>query len=319
MEILKYKEEFNELWDDFVLNKSLNGTVYQTRQFLSYHRDRFIDESILIYLDNNLICVVPCCKNGDRYFSHKGSTYGGPVITLIKLSVSKMESLINKIFEYYDNKFECRLANNIYFSEEISLLYYLIGRKLNIKLELSWYIDTSIDLISKITNKSNKTYLLKMINDKENYLFKSTDDNNDYLDFYELLEKSLSINHSTSPTHSKDEFLLLKNILLDKQELFIIKKNNILLGGIFIIKVTKYCWYNVYIARNLDIQNSGISIIYIMNEIIKKGYLNGVKYLDYGISTENGGNTLNIGLSEFKNESFGGKSNFRYLMLNKNI
>lgn len=316
IEIIKYNKEYNQLWDNFVLNESLNGTIYHTRLFLSYHGDKFIDSSILFKLNEELVCVVPCCINGDKYFSHKGATYGGPVLTSKKLSVSKVEKIIDEIFNYYNNNFECRLANDIYFSKEINLLYYLIGRKLNIKLELSWYIDTREDFMLKITNKRNKKYLEKMKNDKK-YKFISTNNIQDYYNYYDILNKNLYLNHSTRPTHSIEEFILLKELLSDNQELFIIKDNsiNIIVGGVFVIKVTPHCWYTFYISRNIDINGSGISIIYLMSEISKIANKNNVKYLDYGISTENGGEIINNGLSEFKNESLIGKSNYRYLLL----
>lgn len=315
MEILKYNDEqYYQLWDDFVLNKSLNGTIYHTRLFLSYHGDRFIDTSILIKFNEELVCVVPCCKIGEKYFSHKGATYGGPVLTSKKLSVNKVEKIVEEIFKFYDNNFECRLANDIYFPEQIHLLYYLIGRRLNVKLELSWYIDTNEDFIKKITNKRNKKYLEKMKNNS-NYKFISSDDIQDYRDYYDILKKNLNTNHSTNPTHSLEEFVLLKNLLTNKQELFLVKNENYIIGGVFVIKVTSYCWYTFYISRNIDVSGSGISIMYLMSEISKIANKNNVKYLDYGISTENSGEIINNGLSEFKNESLVGKPNYRYLLL----
>jgi len=40
-----------------------------------------------------------------------------------------------------------------------------------------------------------------------------------------------------------------------------------------------------------------------------------VKYVDYGISTENYGNDINIGLSEYKQETLGGLSNYRIIYM----
>ena len=78
-----------------------------------------------------------------------------------------MKIIIDKIFEYYENKIEFRLANDIYFSEEIKLLYFLLSQKLHMIPELSWYIKSEDCFITKIKNKRNKQYLTKMIkNDK---------------------------------------------------------------------------------------------------------------------------------------------------------
>ena len=52
----KYNEKDEKKWDDFVMEKSINGTFLQTRRFLNYHpKDRFVDESIIIYNKKNNI------------------------------------------------------------------------------------------------------------------------------------------------------------------------------------------------------------------------------------------------------------------------
>ena len=318
MEIKKFTLDYTDKWDDFVNNYSLNGTIYHTRKFLNYHNEKFIDTSILIYNNNNLVCVVPCCLSNGINFSHKGATYGGPVLTKNKLYVHEIENIINMIFDYYDNKFECRMANDIYFEEPINMLYYMIGKKLNIKLELSWYIKSGTNLIENITNKRNKDNLIKM-SQNPNYKFYSTTDTYDYMMYYDILKKNLVTNHNSNPTHTLEEFIHIKDILGYKQELFIVKNiiDNIILAGVYVIKVTDICWYTFYITRNIDIKNSGIMVIYIMNQISEIAKENNIKYVDYGISTENTGMILNIGLSEFKNDSLGGLPNYRYLMISK--
>lgn len=52
----KYTEQDEKKWDDFVMDKSVNGTFLQTRRFLNYHpKDRFVDESIIIYNKKNIL------------------------------------------------------------------------------------------------------------------------------------------------------------------------------------------------------------------------------------------------------------------------
>lgn len=57
------------VWDKFIINDSLNGTIYHTRIFLSYHENRFIDNSIMIYDKKKLIAVFPCCKINQEYYT----------------------------------------------------------------------------------------------------------------------------------------------------------------------------------------------------------------------------------------------------------
>ena len=336
LKIVKYSQDKLDEWDKFILNQNMS-TIYHTRNFLSYHpKDRFIDESIMIYNYNILICVVPCCKkaNEDKYFSHSGATYGGPVIHNKYLSIDRMKNIIDIIFDYYDNNIEFRIANNIYYNEYINKLHYLLNKNLKCQLELSWYVNTTDDFIQNIKNKSNRKCLLKMI-DNNNLVCSSTTDINDYNAFYNMLKKNLNRKYATNPTHTLSEFLSLKKKLKDKQMLYLVKNkcpttnnktNNTIdnteltnatniMGGVYVIKVNNKCWYTFYISKNSDNNVDNLSIPYIMMEICKKAKEENVKYLDFGISTENKGSIMNIGLTKFKQDTLGCKSSFRYLYL----
>ena len=109
-----YEKKYEQLWDDFVLNKSINGTFLQSRNFLNYHPEgRFQDCSLLIFNQkNNLAAVVPACKDPNDaacFFSHKGSTYGGIVLdkkhyngdTLLEIIESLEDYLRTAQFRYF--------------------------------------------------------------------------------------------------------------------------------------------------------------------------------------------------------------------------
>ena len=312
--IKEYNSDYEQIWDNFVAESFL-GTIYHTRKFINYHPEgRFIDNSILIYNNNELICVLPCCSNTNikninkkqdnkvgqntieidqkefstcnllTYFSYTGATYGGPVIAPKYYKTKYLIPIIEKIFNFYNNRIEFRLANNIYFEESSYLIQYLLSRKLTMKPELSWYVNTEDNFINNIKNKRNRQKLNNMI--KNNPKCYITENINDYIEYYKILTEMLNQNHNTKPTHSLEEFLSLKKILETKQLLFICKKNNVITGGVYIIKVTKKCWYSFYISRNIKISNSVIDVIYIMYTITNEARNNNVQYIDYGICTE---------------------------------
>lgn len=313
--IKKYSKNDENVWDSFVSN-SVMGTLYHTRKFINYHPiNRFEDHSILIYNNEELICVLPCCynENKKKFFSYSGATYGGPAFLKKYYNVKYLSTILNKIFDYYSNNIEFRIANNIYFKESSFLLQYLLGKKLNINHELSWYIDTNEDFLTNIRNKANKKKLKRLI--KNNVKCKVTNNENDYIEYHKILSHMLLQNHNTQPTHSLKEFLKLKSILKTDQELYIYKENEKIYAGVYVIKVTKNCWYTFYISRNIDFSNSVQYLIYIMYTISLNAKKNGVKYLDYGICTENKGKNINEGLAIFKEDSLGGISNYRYLFL----
>jgi len=306
MEIKKYDESLAKEWDEFVSN-SINGTIYHSRKFLNYHKDKFQDESILIY-DNELVCVVPCCKKDNNYFSHSGATYGGPVFKNFELL--KIKKIIDLIFEYYKNKIEFRIAGNIYFNVPQNKLFFLLNQKLKIKLELSWYVNNFDNWFDNIKNKRNKSYLDKF---EKNHNITIANNNDDYINFHNILSKNLNEKYKSNPTHSLDEFLIFKNQIEENQSLYLVKKENIILGGVLLVKATNNCWYTFYISKNSDYNStSNCSILFIMKNISLDARKNNVKYLDYGISTEDKGLILNEGLSIFKEETLCGNSDFRY-------
>jgi hypothetical protein len=52
--VVKYSNESFDLWDTFV-KTSVNGNIYHTRRFLSYHdKNKFEDCSILIYKNERI-------------------------------------------------------------------------------------------------------------------------------------------------------------------------------------------------------------------------------------------------------------------------
>jgi len=313
MIIKKYNSSFHEIWNTFIKN-NLFGTVYHLREFIEYHpEDRFIEHSILIYNEDILICILPCCEKNNKYFSYSGTTYGGPVIHKDWGVLNKMEILINVIFEYYSNKIEFRLANDIYFnSNNIQILYFLLSQKLKMRPELSWYINSSDDFINKILNKRNKKYLEKMIINDNIKCFITTDEN-DYKKFYNILKINLNKNHFTEPTHTVDEFLDIKKRIKEYVYLFIVQENQNILGGVFTIRVTENCLYTFYISRNINYNTC--ATIYAMYCISLFAKENNINYVDYGISTENNAKEINYGLSDYKHITLGGIPNYRFLFL----
>ena len=108
--------------------------------------------------------------------------------------------------------------------------------------------------------------------------------------------------------------MLVKDLLNERQALYIVKnENNLILGGVYVIKVTKAMLvHTFYISKNLDYDKPNSSILYIMNNITIDAKKSNVLYLDFGISTENRGQIINTGLSNYKENSFGATCNSRY-------
>src|SRR5947208_15936287 len=82
MKVSDYCEEYAELWDEFVAQAPM-ATFLHSRRFLSYHRDRFQDVSLVIENEeNSLVGLFPAAvdpTHRKRVISHPGITYAGPI------------------------------------------------------------------------------------------------------------------------------------------------------------------------------------------------------------------------------------------------
>ena len=80
IEVRRYNPDDADRWNSFVA-ESKNGTFILNRRYMDYHADRFTDYSLLFYLDDKLVALLPANVQGDILFSHGGLTYGGLVTT----------------------------------------------------------------------------------------------------------------------------------------------------------------------------------------------------------------------------------------------
>src|SRR5687767_933601 len=107
MKVSAYSEEYAELWDEFVARASM-ATFLHTRRFLSYHRDRFQDVSLVVRNEeNSLLALFPAAADPThtkRVISHPGITYGGLIHELRGEKI--LEALQAVMHHYADRGFE---------------------------------------------------------------------------------------------------------------------------------------------------------------------------------------------------------------------
>ena len=60
---------------------SKNGTFLFLRDYMEYHCDRFVDQSLLVVDGDELLALLPANRDGVALHSHAGLTYGGFVVS----------------------------------------------------------------------------------------------------------------------------------------------------------------------------------------------------------------------------------------------
>src|SRR5579859_6452497 len=77
----QYDDRRKQAWDIFV-NAAKNATFLFSRDYMDYHRQRFVDNSLMVFKDRALVAVLPANLNAQgTLISHEGLTYGGLVVS----------------------------------------------------------------------------------------------------------------------------------------------------------------------------------------------------------------------------------------------
>lgn len=299
--IKKYSSTEQPIWDDFIDN-SKNGTFMLKRGYMDYHSDRFIDNSLMFYEDDELIALLPASKHDDEIRSHGGLTYGG-IITNKKMTAQKMLDIFDEMKKHLT---ECNITKLIYkcvpciyhnypADEDLYALFRnnakLIRRDISTTIFLPEKIKFS-DLRKRGAKKALKNGLLV----KENHDFKT---------YIALLADVLKLHHDTKPVHTAEELELLASRFPDIIKLYAaFDEEEKMYAGVVIFD-TPQTVHAQYIANSEKGREIG-ALDLVMDYLINT-YAADKKYFDFGISTENSGRYLNNGLISQK-EGFGGRA-----------
>ena len=321
-----YNDSKENEWDDFIENKSINGTFLQSRRFLNYHPlGRFKDVSLVIYnKKNNIAALCPACEldeEGDRvFYSHKGSTFGGLIVDKKHYNAKYITALVFELREYLIekgySKAYFKMTSDIFATEETDLFQYVfqtVGCK-EYK-ELSTYINFDKykgDILSNFIH-GKRTHVHNCI--KEGLEMRELDTDDEIAEFYNILCGNLS-KYDTKPVHTLNELLEFKKTRFIKECGFfgIFKKNEMMAGTMMFYFDNVGCAHAQYLASKQEYKKlSPMTFLYysMIDEMKKRGY----RKVSWGIATEIMGAVLNMGLITYK-EDFGSSyvNNCTYLM-----
>ena len=305
---VEIKHDFpDDQWDRFVY-QSVNGTIFHTCQFLSYHpKGRFEDASLIFRQEAELFALFPATRgNWDGYdtlWSHRGASYGGFVYRE-GLSIKNAYELVEKLIEYARRErikrivltlppiiYNRRLSNYIDFALIQHGFQYL-------KREVSSIVslEENINLNVAKFKPSNRTAFRRA-----QKLGVVVRESQDYANFYKILKKNLKIRHGVQPTHTLEELVQLKDLFPEKIHLFGAYLADEMVAGVVMFDCNPQVSLAFYISHNEERQECrGVNLLFY--EIIKRCIAQGFKFLDFGIFTVN--MEPNFGLARFK-EGFG--------------
>ncbi|EJU6902805.1 GNAT family N-acetyltransferase, partial [Campylobacter coli] len=297
--IKNHTKETQDIWNNF--NKDAkNGLFMFDRNYMDYHSDRFMDNSLMFYEDEKLIALLPCNVVENILYSHQGLTFGGFIVDE-NMKQGKMLECFEVLKEYMkENNFKKLIYKSIpYIYHKIPAqedLYALFRNKAELfRVDCS----TTIDLQNVLKMSDLRKRCIKKAQ-KNKVEITSSEDFNIFLI---LLNSVLQKQHGVNAVHSVEELKLLYSRFPQNIKLFVAKFNGEIIAATLVF-IYENLVHTQYLAANEKAREIGaldLLIKTLMDEFAKSK-----KYFDFGISTENGGEFLNHGLISQK-EGFGGR------------
>ena len=300
--VKKYHHSEKTQWDHFI-SEAKNATFLFDRDFMDYHSSRFEDHSLLVYMEETLVAVLPANLSDGVLHSHQGLSYGGFVLRKDGKFNEALHAF-KAILVYLDSEgiktLQIKLLPKIYHtlpSDEIDYLLFKLKANLT-RRDISSVIDNNHRLMLKSSNR--KRGIKKGI--KNNLRIEV---NNDFGAFWEeILIPNLQQTHGASPVHTLDEIISLSNSFPKYIKQYNVYHENTIVAGVTVFE-TNLVAHVQYISANATKQQLG-SLDYLFNHLINDEFKEKL-YFDFGISNENKGEQVNEGLQSWK-ESFGGRS-----------
>ncbi|MBE6119201.1 MAG: GNAT family N-acetyltransferase [Erysipelotrichaceae bacterium] len=310
-----FTDDKEKQWDDFVEQKSINGTFLQTRRFLNYHpKERFKDCSLIVYNEkNNIAALIPACELSEEgnkvFFSHKGSTFGGIVIDKKHHNAKHVMPLVEELKDYLREqgykKVYLKMTADTFSTVESDLFQYAFWRAgYTEHKELSTYVNYAgykEEILSNFA-QGKRTNVHNCL--KENLECRKLETKEDIELFYEILSENLA-KHDAKPVHSIEELIDFKdNRLKDETEFFGIYKDDEMIACSMMFYFHKAkCAHTQYLAAKQEYNKlSPMTFMYysMILEMKNRGY----DRISWGTATEDLGEILNMGLITSK-EDFG--------------
>lgn len=298
--IKPYLSENKAIWNEFIEN-SKNGIFMFNRKFMDYHSDRFVDNSLMFFDNDNLIAVLPMNIKDKVLYSHQGLTYGG-FITDEKMKQHKMLECFEALKQYMQanniEKLIYKIIPHIYHKtpaeEDLYALFKNDAKLLKLEPSTTIYLKNPCKM-----PKGRKAQISRA--KREGVVIQES---KDFKTFIDLENKILAEYHDTKAVHTAEELELLHSKFSEQIRLYTASLNDEMIAGTLIFEYENAVHTQYMASNKISREIGGLDLL--IKTLIDK-YQNTKMYFDFGISTEKNGQFLNEGLISQK-EGFGGRT-----------
>jgi len=313
--VVRYTPDAKALWNQFNA-ESKNPLFMFDRGFMDYHSDRFQDHSLLFYAEDELVAILPMNIREDVLVSHGGLTYGG-FITSARMKQHLMDECFTALLAYAREhgiaKIIYKTIPHIYHEQPAEEdRYSLFRNHASIeKVEAA----TVVNLLQPLKMPKGRKAQISRAKREGVEVMEMTSPE-DFDRFIALENEVLAEHHGAKAVHTGAELALLHSRFPTQVRLFGALKDGQLLAGTVTFEYHQVV-HTQYLAANHTARQIGALdlVIHTLLERCKADK----RWLDFGISTEEGGWALNEGLIAQK-EGFGGRTNvYTTFSLNPNL
>ncbi len=226
--IYSYNQDHKAIWDQFIDEISCGLFLFK-RDFMSYHSDRFVDRSLVIFRNDQLCAVFPANQTDGTIYSHQGLTFGG-LLCRANESYDNLTDIVSKVFDFYRKiGFKALYVKLMpsFFDSHLIKLQHLIWSELggiNVYKERTMSIDFDNYRIHKSKLKRFRKY--------QNFGFQIVKTTDFHIFWNSVLIPRLHSKHSVAPVHSLDEIQRLANLFPENILQYCIFKDGEILAGI---------------------------------------------------------------------------------------
>ena len=305
MHVRRFETGDTEQWDEFC-EQALNATLLHTCRYLSYHGNRFQDESLIIEDEKGrMIGLFPAArdpKNGDTVTTHPGITYGG-VIHAGRLVGERMLETLDTLKAHYRAAgylfLVYKAVPHIYHRSPAQDDLYALFRHNAQRFRCD--LSTTVRPEARLRKSERRRRALKKA-EKANVTIEEGTALIEPL--WQVLRANLAEKHEATPVHSEAQMRLLAERFPENIRIITGWCNNELVAGV-VVFVAGPAHHAQYIAASpKGHEVNALDIIF--EACIARAEREGADWFDFGISNENQGRYLNSNLYRFKSEFGGG-------------
>jgi hypothetical protein len=287
-------------WDSFV-DGSRNGTFLLRRGFMDYHADRFEDHSLVVRdAADRIVALLPASRSGDEIHSHAGLTYGGFVYgprSGAADAVSMMEAVISYMRDHGLVRLHYKTIPWIYHrqpAEDDRYALFRAGAAL-----------VRRDVLSVVPREERLRYQERRRRGAKGAAKAgvAVAESGDYQSYWAVLDQTLRDRHGVAPVHSLQEIQLLASRFPANIRLFTANLGGAVVAGALVFESHRVAHVQ-YIASGPDGREVG-ALDAVFDHLLGVVYRD-KPFFDFGISNEEQGRVLNVGLLEQK-EGFGAR------------